>query len=506
MASAEQGWPPRLAREARLRLLDELLACDTGRSRKDVVTYKVERAGLLHALGRSDEARQAYLDALMQAPTDFAALNDFGALLTATGFRSAARTVYAEAIKHHPGNPKGHVNLANLLRRDGELAAARAHYEAALRLEPSNPNAHQGLGAVCAALGEPQAADRHRCEGYRNQFITTLPYRGSGAPLPLLLLVSAGGGDIPTDSFLDDRVFLSSVVTADFCDPLTPLPPHQLVFNAIGDADLCAAALKAAAALLRRTSAPVINHPDAVITTGRADNARRLAALAGVATPRMIELPRRTFACSDAASLLANHGVAFPLLLRTPGCHTGQNFLRVEDAAELAAAAERLPGDLLLAIEYLDARGRDGNARKYRVMIIDGVIYPLHLAISRSWKVHYFTADMADNPEHRAEDAAFLSDMAGTLGPEATAALRRIGDALGLDYAGVDFGLAPDGKVLLFEANATMAVYPPGADQRWVYRRDPVGRIFEAVRAMMIGRAATPGLNTARAVAASGRD
>jgi hypothetical protein len=27
-------------------------------------------------------------------------------------------------------------------------------------------------------------------------------------------------------------------------------------------------------------------------------------------------------------------------------------------------------------------------------MIIDGEIYPLHLAVSRHWKVHYFTADL----------------------------------------------------------------------------------------------------------------
>ena len=35
-----------------------------------------------------------------------------------------------------------------------------------------------------------------------------------------------------------------------------------------------------------------------------------------------------------------------------------------------------MPGDDLLAIEYLDARGPDGMARKYRVMFIDGVALP----------------------------------------------------------------------------------------------------------------------------------
>ena len=136
-------------------------------------------------------------------------------------------------------------------------------------------------------------------------------------------------------------------------------------------------------------------------------------------------------------------------------------------------------------------------------MIVDGKIYPLHLAVSQSWKVHYFTADMTDAPAHRAEDAAFLADMAGTIGPAAMAALARVRDALGLDYAGIDFGLSPAGNVLLFEANATMVVAPPGADARWDYRRPAVTAILDAVRAMMIGRAMMAD-GAARAPAARG--
>ena len=58
--------------------------------------------------------------------------------------------------------------------------------------------------------------------------------------MPLLLLVSSVGGNIPTRHFLDDRVFQTIVVVPEFYDLSQPLPPHQLVFNAIGDADLAA--------------------------------------------------------------------------------------------------------------------------------------------------------------------------------------------------------------------------------------------------------------------------
>jgi glutathione synthase/RimK-type ligase-like ATP-grasp enzyme len=122
-------------------------------------------------------------------------------------------------------------------------------------------------------------------------------------------------------------------------------------------------------------------------------------------------------------------------------------------------------------------------------MTIDGHLYPLHLAISSHWKIHYFTAEMAERAEHRAEDAEFLENMPAVLGPRAMAALEQIQTTLGLDYAGIDFGLSPAGDLLLFEANATMVVNPPEPDERWDYRRPAVERIFAAVRRMLLEKA-----------------
>jgi glutathione synthase/RimK-type ligase-like ATP-grasp enzyme len=97
---------------------------------------------------------------------------------------------------------------------------------------------------------------------------------------------------------------------------------------------------------------------------------------------------------------------------------------------------------------------------------------------------------MADQPDHRAEEARFLADMPGALGDKAMKALARIRDVLGLDYAGVDFGLGRDGDLLLFEANAAMVIAVPDADERWAYRRTAINRIIEAVLAMIMQKAA----------------
>jgi CheY-like chemotaxis protein len=112
--------------------------------------------------------------------------------------------------------------------------------------------------------------------------------------------------------------------------------------------------------------------------------------------------------------------------------------------------------------------------------------YPLHLAISQDWKIHYFSADMRDRADHRAEEASFLADMRGVLGHSAMAALERLAETLGLDYGGIDFGLNQQGEILLFEANATMVVEQPEEDRRWDYRRAAVERIHAAVRDLLM--------------------
>jgi hypothetical protein len=447
------------------------------------------RAALLDALGRTDEARQLYLAALTDAPDDTAILNGLGALLYRTGYHSAARTTYARAVSCNPADPVGHVNLGNLLSESGNLAAARQHYEAALDVAPGFPEAHQGLGNILAASGDAPGAEHHWRLGYRDRVLNAWPYRGHGRPIRLLMLISVANGNLPARVFLDDRLFAVTTVAMEFYTPDLALPPHDLVLNAISDADLCDTALRAAVCLLHTTPAPVINHPATVLNTGRVQNARRFTDIPGVATPRCTLVPREQLARPNAPHLLEGHGFTWPLLLRAPGFHTGQHFVRVDTPERLPAALAALPGEALLAIEYVDATGTDGKSRKGRVLVIDRRLYPLHWAISSNWKVHYFTAEMASCKGHRAEEARFLTDMPAFLGQRAVAALTQIALNLGLDYGGIDFGLQADGRIVLFEANASMAIVPPPEEAHWIYRRAAIDRPLLAATGLLIARA-----------------
>ena len=152
-------------------------------------------------------------------------------------------------------------------------------------------------------------------------------------------------------------------------------------------------------------------------------------------------------------------------------------------------AAASFTGDDICLIEALDACDGNGFHRKCRVMIIDRKIYPIHLAISRRWKVHYFKADMANSPENRAQDAAFFDDATGFVGARGMAALERIGAALDLDHCGIDFAVNAASDTLLFEANATVVlVVPLSADRKWDYRRPAFDKVFAAVHSMLVER------------------
>lgn len=479
---------PPIAPVTRIQQLDRTL-----QRNPDALDARFERAGLLREQGRFEEAKRDYLELLKRTPTDFGVLNDFGALALTAGYKDAARSLFGEAVHHHPDNPNGHVNLANLLFLEGEPEPARLHFEAALRLDPDHIHAHRGMGNLLAGLGDAAGARRHRDKAFKDHFQTTLPYRGDGPPVRVLLLISAAGGNIPTATLLDDRQFQTTVLVADYAEPNWPLPPHDLLFNSIGDADLCREGLEAACRLVEQTGRPVINHPRALLPTGRASNAARLRGLPNVIVPRVVSVPRHPLAGADAQAAVAANGFAFPFLVRAPGFHTGRYFVRVDNVRELTAAVAQFPGDDVWLIDRLDARDGDGLFRKLRVMIIDRKIYPLHLAISRNWKVHYFKADMADSFDNRRVDAAFLNDMASFIGPRGMAALERINAALDLDYGGIDFAVNADGDILLFEANATMVMVPLSGDQKWDYRRPAFDAVFAAIRAMLMDRATGAG-------------
>jgi len=314
----------------------------------------------------------------------------------------------------------------------------------------------------------------------------TLPYYGDAPPIKVLLISSVMGGMIRILHHLDPFVFEATELFVEVWDMSHLLPDHHIVFNAVADADLCREGLRKSISLLENTTVRIFNHPRKIISTGRMDMHDRLSGIPGVIAPQIALFSRPELMNPRIAAILEEKGFCFPLLIRPPGFHTGLFFNRVEDEKSLRENLSAMPSDEFFVIQYIDCQSPDGKVRKYRVMSIDGKLFPLHAAISREWKIHYFTAEMADNPLHRSEDESFINNMPAVLGSKVIQNLKRIGEVLDLDYAGIDFSIDRHGNLVVFEANASMVVNPVDPDERWTYRQSPVRKIMEAIRTMLL--------------------
>lgn len=454
------------------------------------MTPELQQAVDLDQLGRDAEAQRHYLAYLEQHPDDAEALFHMGNLAFRTRYFRAAMAAFLKAARLRPGDPRIRTKLGNVLLGANKAEAARAEFQAALAADPTYAPAHQGLSNALCCLGQDEASRHHRDLGYRGHAATHSPYRGSGTPVRILVLASGTSGNFNPAWFLDSRLYDAVRIASEYADLDASLPPHDVILNVIGDADRCPEALEAACRLIARPGArAVLNDPRKVALTGRLANADRMRAIAGLRVPRMQAVGRQELLHGGAAALAAR-GFGFPLLMRSPGHNTGRHFRKVDDPDGLLPALEALPGDPLLVIEFVDLTEPDGYARKYRMIAVDGELFAVHAAVSQEWMIHLYTA--SSEAVHREEDVRFLADPASVLGAAALGALTEIVRTMGLEYAGVDFGIDSSGQVVLFEANATMSIVPadPG-NPRDAYRHAALEPICEAFGRLIARKIAT---------------
>jgi glutathione synthase/RimK-type ligase-like ATP-grasp enzyme len=94
---------------------------------------------------------------------------------------------------------------------------------------------------------------------------------------------------------------------------------------------------------------------------------------------------------------------------------------------------------------------------------------------------------MEQDATRREEELRFLTQPQSAIGNDAWMALEEIAASLDLDYAGIDFSVLQDGRLLFFEANATMLVHPEN-DQTFGYKNFAVRNILDAFDSMVAHR------------------
>lgn len=239
-----------------------------------------------------------------------------------------------------------------------------------------------------------------------------------------------------------------------------PKAPHfsrpDFAVNRICDPDANKNGLELAQQIVEEYGIPVINHPARILATRRDILYQRFANREGIVVPKTIRITPRY--CRDVEAILEQGEISLPCIFRPAGGHNSRGVTLIKepgDASELECFA--FDGRDYYISELYDCRDSDGLYRKFRVIYVDGKLYPRHLFVSDAWCVDGKTKFTEE--KYLNEEKHFLENFQSCLGNEVIAKLTRFCSEIGLDFFGLDLNLRPDGTVVVFEANACMAVF-----------------------------------------------
>lgn len=254
---------------------------------------------------------------------------------------------------------------------------------------------------------------------------------------------------------------------AGFSGPMERLP----CINFMADADILAASLRQAAAVVRKLRTPCFNHPSAVLASGRDAVSRVLKDVPGLQVPTTVKV----CAMREAQLLQAMEatGIEYPVIVRMAGDQGGVSTIRV-DGPDGWEALNALPWDGrdVYLTQYVDFSDEDGYFRNIRLGVVGRAVLPCFRVESGSWLLR--PEDVPDAASGR--EKQWMNSFAADVLPGLQDRLTEVAARLKLDCFAVDASLRPDGSLLLFEANACN---PTQRDMR------RVPKLVDAVRRLL---------------------
>ena len=385
------------------------------------------------------------------------------------------------------------IGVAPLMRQafmDIDLRPLGAELLARAQANPDDANAVFDFSTVLQLTGEREAALAVQMEAIRIDPLYSIP---SKLPTRLRLLTIMGPGDLmsntPIEFLLEDAdVALDMLyLTLDTPWPET-VPDHDVLLVAIAESEANRDLLPLVTQLVAHWPRPVINRPEHIAVLSRDGVCAALDGVAGMLLPKTIRTDRGSLGALAAGDIDVTEllpGDAFPLIVRPLGSHAGTDLDKVVDATELGAYLGRVGGSEFYLSRFIDYSGADGMFRKYRVVLIAGVPYICHFAISKHWMIHYLNAGMAESLEKREQEAACMLRFDDGFATRHRAALAAIHQRIGLEYVGIDCAETADGELLIFEVDNAMIVHGMDPVDMYAYKKPVMQKVFTAFRALL---------------------
>ena len=357
--------------------------------------------------------------------------------------------------------------------------------------DTASANTMMDLSIVLQFRGERELALSAQAQALQIQQIYSPPTASRRVAIRLLAIMAPGDlmANTPLEFLLEDSDVALDILYLGQGLPLPhSLPDHDVLFIAIAESDQNLPLLAEIESAIKSWPRPVLNRPDRIALMSRNAACALLKAVPGVVMPDTVRVGRRILEQISRMELAITSILEdgnFPVVVRPVDSHAGQGLDKINSPAAMADYLLRMQDSEFYVACFVDYRSKDGQFRKYRVVLIEGQPYICHLAISEHWMIHYLNAGMADSAEKRAEEAYFMADFDSSFARRHAETLRVIGERAGLDYLGIDCGETAAGKLLIFEIDSCMIVHAIDPVDVFPYKQPQMRKVFDAFRRML---------------------
>ncbi|MFT8549479.1 ATP-grasp domain-containing protein [Acetobacter okinawensis] len=269
------------------------------------------------------------------------------------------------------------------------------------------------------------------------------------------------------------------------------LPPYDLIFVAVGEADTHNAVLADLAKALAHSPVPVLNRPQYIPQLSRSEAYDLLHTVPGLHMAQTYRLERNTLQQIGAGQVALEAlglNLAYPFIVRPLGLHGGIGLSKIDRPADLNAYLADVGAELFFVANFINYASDDQLYRKYRVVLVEGRPYLAHMGISAHWMVHYPYKEMKEFASRREEEAHAMLHFDQEFGQRHAAALSGIYDAVKLDYFGFDCAETTDGRLLVFELSNALIIHACDDAVVFPYKLPQMHKIFAAFYTMLKNR------------------
>ncbi len=307
----------------------------------------------------------------------------------------------------------------------------------------------------------------------------------------LRLLALMAPGDFMANTPLEFLLEGSSVALESFYlsaqDALpSSLPDHDVAFVAVAESDENRPILERLAGSSADWPRPLINDPGLIAGLTRDGFAELMQGAPGVVVPPVWRMDRNDLGLSEQPAAGADFArFDYPIIARPVGSHAGEGLNKIDGASDLERYLNEVECDHYYIAPFVDYRNADGLFRKFRIALIEGAPFAVHMAISHHWMVHYLNADMMNNEANRHEEAAFMEAFETNFALRHAEAFRSVHQRTGLDYVLLDCAETATGELLIFEAGTAMIVHSLDPVDIFPYKPRNMEKIFIAFESML---------------------